>query len=56
MSLLDSTIAQYRSLRLSATAGELATLLARAEANELSYLSFAQSLVDGNCQGICRPV
>ncbi|WP_449431101.1 ATP-binding protein [Pseudomonas putida] len=46
MSLLDSTIAQYRSLRLSATAGELATLLARAEANELSYLSFAQSLVE----------
>ena len=38
MSLLDSTIAQYRSLRLSATAGELATLLARAEANELSLI------------------
>jgi len=46
MSLLDSTIAQFRSLRLSATAGELATLLARAEANELSYLNFAQSLVE----------
>ncbi len=46
MSLLDSTIAQYRSLRLSATAGELATLLAKAEANELSYLNFAQSLVE----------
>src|SRR3546814_4924698 len=46
MRLLDSTIEQYRRLRRSATAGGLATLLARAEANELSYLSFAQSLVE----------
>src|SRR5690606_40013220 len=46
MSLLDSTVAQYRSLRLSATAGELTALLARAEANEMSYLNFAQSLVE----------
>jgi DNA replication protein DnaC len=46
MSLLERAVAQYRSLRLSATANHLASLLAQAEANELSYLSFAQLLAE----------
>ncbi len=46
MSLLDSTVAQYRSLRLTATANQLTELLAQAEANELSYLDFAQRLAE----------
>lgn len=46
MSVLERTLAQYRSLRLSATANELTSLLAQAEANELSYLNFAQTLVE----------
>lgn len=46
MNLLECTISQYRSLRLSATAAQLAELLAEAEANELSYLSFAQRLAE----------
>lgn len=46
MSLLESTATQYRSLRLGAIASELPELLAQAEANELSYLNFAQVLVE----------
>lgn len=46
MNALECTISQYRSLRLSATAAQLAELLAEAEANELSYLSFAQRLAE----------
>ena len=41
MSRLEQTRSQYRSLRLSATASQLADLLAEAEARELSYLDFA---------------
>ncbi|MGP9768806.1 IS21-like element helper ATPase IstB [Halomonas sp. AOP13-D3-9] len=41
MSRLEQTQAQYRSLRLNATAKQLAPLLSQAEANELSYLDFA---------------
>jgi hypothetical protein len=44
MSLLEHTRGQYRSLRLSATAAHLTELLAEAEANELSYLDFAQRI------------
>jgi len=44
MSALEQTVAQYRSLRWMATAGQLGELLAEAEANELSYLHFAQRL------------
>jgi len=44
MSSLEHTIARYRSLRLSATAEELANLLPQAEVNEMSYLSFADRL------------
>ena len=46
MSALERTIAQYRSLRWSATANKLTELLGEAEANELSYLSFAQRLAE----------
>ncbi len=46
MSQLDLTLARYRSLRLSAVADELAKLLAEAEANEMSYLSFADRLAE----------
>lgn len=44
MSMLEQTAAQYRSLRMTAIAGELAQLLAEAEASEMSYLSFAHRL------------
>lgn len=44
MSMLEQTAAQYRSLRMTAIAGELAQLLAEAEASEISYLSFAHRL------------
>lgn len=46
MSMLDRTMAQYRSLRLSATAAKLTELLGEAEANELSYLDFAQRIAE----------
>lgn len=46
MSLLERTVNHYRSLRLTATAMRLADLLAEAEANELSYLSFAERLAE----------
>jgi DNA replication protein DnaC len=46
MSALELTASKYRHLRLYATAGQLQELLAQAEANELSYLSFAERLAD----------
>ena len=46
MNSIDQVAAQLRSLRLASMAGALEPLLAQAEANELSYLQFAQSLVE----------
>lgn len=46
MSQLEQTMSRYRSLRLSAAADELINLLAEAEANEMSYLSFADRLAE----------
>ena len=46
MGQLELTAGRYRSLRLGAIAGELPDLLARAEANEVSYLAFADMLVE----------
>lgn len=46
MSQLEQTVGRYRSLRLSAAADELTNLLAEAEANEMSYLSFADRLAE----------
>ena len=46
MSQLEQTVSRYRSLRLSAAAYELTNLLAEAEANEMSYLSFADRLAE----------
>ena len=46
MSQLEQTMARFRHLRLSATAGQLADLLTQAEANEMSYLHFADRLAE----------
>ncbi|GAA3977328.1 IS21-like element helper ATPase IstB [Allohahella marinimesophila] len=46
MSQLEQTQSRYRSLRMSAAADELVSLLAQAEANEASYLSFADQLAE----------
>lgn len=46
MSALEQTAGRYRSLRLGAIAAELPALLARAEDNAVSYLAFAQMLVE----------
>lgn len=46
MSQLEQTQSRYRSLRMSAAADELVNLLAQAEANEASYLSFADQLAE----------
>jgi len=46
MSSIDQVAQKYRSLRLSGIAEHLEPLLAQAEANESSYLHFAQSLVE----------
>lgn len=46
MGQLELTAGRYRSLRMSAIAGDLADLLAQAEANEASYLTFADMLVE----------
>src|SRR5690606_38459387 len=46
MSQLEHTSGQYRSLSLSAIGRDLVNLVARAEANELSYLHFAQMLAE----------
>jgi DNA replication protein DnaC len=45
MSSIDSVAQQYRSLCLSGIAEHLEQLLGQAEANESSYLHFAESLV-----------
>ena len=45
MSSIDSVARQYRSLCLSGIAEQLPTLLGQAEANQSSYLHFAQALV-----------
>ncbi|RCW67110.1 hypothetical protein DET61_10920 [Marinobacter nauticus] len=44
--LIDVSSEMIRSLRLSAVADELTNLLAEAEANEMSYLSFADRLAE----------
>ncbi|WP_280554660.1 ATP-binding protein [Halomonas sp. 25-S5] len=46
MGQLELTTGRYRSLRLGAIADDLIDLLARAEANEASYLTFADMLVE----------
>lgn len=46
MGQLELTAGRYRSLRLGAIAGDLPELLAQAEANEVSYLTFADMLVE----------
>jgi DNA replication protein DnaC len=46
MSQLEQTITRYRSLRLSAAAEYLTALLSQAEANQLSYLNFADQLAE----------
>lgn len=53
MSALELTAGKYRHLRLYATAGHLQELLAQAEANELSYLSFAERLADHELEQRC---
>ena len=45
MSQLDQTAGHYRSLRLSAIADGLPDLLAQADANTVSYLTFADMLI-----------
>lgn len=46
MNSIEQVAYQFRSLKLASMAGALEPLLAKAEANELSYLQFAQSLVE----------
>ena len=46
MGLLEHTAGQYRSLRMAAVAADLPVLLAQAEANAVSYLTFADMLVE----------
>jgi DNA replication protein DnaC len=46
MGLLEQTAGQYRSLRMAAVAADLPALLAQAEANAVSYLTFADMLVE----------
>ena len=46
MGSLELTIRKYRELRFASTAEALGSLLTQAEANELSYLQFAEQLVD----------
>ena len=46
MGQLELTIGRYRSLRMSAIAEDLGDLLTQAEANEASYLTFADMLVE----------
>lgn len=50
MGMLEQTAAQYRSLRMTSIAAELAQLLAEAEASEMSFLSFAQRLAEYELQ------
>jgi len=46
MSSIEHVAHQFRSLKLASMASALEPLLAQAEANELSYLQFAESLVE----------
>jgi len=46
MSSIEQVTRKYRELRFTSLADSLDTLLARAESNELSYLQFAEQLVD----------
>ena len=46
MSTLEQVIQKYRELRFTCMAEALESLLASAESNELSYLQFAEQLVD----------
>jgi DNA replication protein DnaC len=46
MSTLEQVIRKYRELRFTCMAESLESLLASAESNELSYLQFAEQLVD----------
>lgn len=46
MGQLETTAGRYRSLRISAVADGLPDLLAQAEANEASYLVFADMLIE----------
>jgi DNA replication protein DnaC len=46
MSTLEQVIRKYRELRFTCMAEALESLLASAESNELSYLQFAEQLVD----------
>jgi len=50
MTALDQVARKYRSLHFNGIAGELEALLAHAEANEVSYLQFADMLVDREVQ------
>lgn len=50
MGMLEQTAAQYRSLRMTAIAGELTQLLAEAETDEMSYLRFASRLSEYELQ------
>lgn len=46
MGPLEATAGAYRSLRMSAIADDLAALLRQAEANDVSYLTFADMLAE----------
>ena len=46
MGTMDEVISKYKNLRFNAMGSGLATLITRAEENELTLLQFAESLVD----------
>jgi hypothetical protein len=46
MASINQLAQQMRNLRLSRMAAQVETLISEAEANELSYLQFAESLLD----------
>ncbi|ADH86218.1 IS21-like element helper ATPase IstB [Desulfurivibrio alkaliphilus] len=46
MDAIERTATKYRNLRLNATASRLPELLARADANELSYLHLVEMMAD----------
>jgi DNA replication protein DnaC len=50
MTSIEHVAGLYRSLNLKALSQELQTLLSAAEANELSFLQFAEQLADYECQ------
>ena len=50
MSSIDSVAQKYRSLYLTAIAQGLAQLIGQAEANAVSYLHFAETLVEQELQ------